>query len=114
MTSLITPMKVGSKGDLKNSKVTKQKSVTNNKDNAAVSSSKSGSGNIIKWPPASSTKSLPALSGRISDLLQHVRGNNYVNDKLKPHPTLGARDTIEFEVNQECKSFECAEDYNSF
>ena len=43
-----------------------------------------------------------------------MRGNNDINDKLKPHFALGTRDTIEFEVNQECKSVECAGDCNIF
>ena len=47
----------------------------------------------IKWPPVSSSKSLPPLSGRVSDLLRAEMSNSRGS----------LRDTIEFEVNQECK-----------
>ena len=47
----------------------------------------------IKWPPVSSSKSLPPLSGRVSDLLRAEMTNSRGS----------LRDTIEFEVNQECK-----------
>ena len=106
--SLITPMKVDNTNvDEPKTirKVVSQKSSTSN-NNVVPSSrnNKSGNNNLIKWPPASSTKSIPPLSGRISDLL-HLHHNEQHNDnKLKPHPVLGAENTIEFEVNQECKS----------
>ena len=43
-------------------------------------------GKPLKWPPVSSAKSLPPLAGRMADLTKS-----------------GKRNTIEFEVNQECK-----------
>ncbi|KAK1746922.1 hypothetical protein QTG54_002266 [Skeletonema marinoi] len=105
MTSLITPKKGDNTSDLKNHKVVKQKPTTSTIKSNAAGSSKSGT---IKWPPASSAKSLPPLSGRISDLLhptsQHNMNNDNVHNKLKPNAALSARDTIEFEVNQECTS----------
>ena len=54
----------------------------------------------IKWPPVSSTKSLPPLSGRVSNLLI-AEDNSHApsGDKLNT----SVQDTIEFEVNQECE-----------
>jgi hypothetical protein len=45
----------------------------------------------FKFPPVSSSKSLPPLSGRMADLTKGERG------------VFGKRNTIEFEVNQECE-----------
>jgi hypothetical protein len=109
--TFITPLK---ECDPSNPNAGKQKPTS-----TAPSSSKIGGSNIAKWPPASSAKSLPPVSGRISDLLRHQTTSSGGNDndgldKLRPNHALGAKDAIEFEVNQECKSFECAEDYNSF
>ena len=52
----------------------------------------------IKWPPVSSSKSLPPLSGRVSDLLMADVSSNTGK--------VSSRDTIEFEVNQECECFD--------
>ena len=100
MASLITPKKVDSSGS---HNAAKEKSTAGSSNKSTVNSSKGGSGHTIKWPPASSTKSLPPLSGRISDLLDHSQHmNNDANKTLKSNPALSTRDTIEFEVNQEC------------
>ena len=53
----------------------------------------------IKWPPVSSSKSLPPLSGRVSDLL--------MADVSSTTGKVSSRDTIEFEVNQECECVVC-------
>ena len=45
----------------------------------------------IKWPPVSSTKSLPPLTGRVANLVK--------TEQSSPK----GKGTIEFEVNQECK-----------
>ena len=45
----------------------------------------------LRWPPVSSAKSLPPLAGRMADL---TKGKNDVFKK---------KNTIEFEVNQECE-----------
>jgi len=65
----------------------------------------------IKWPPVSSTKSLPPLSGRVEDLLRAVSQQQPVtNEGNTRSRTSGsgmassASDVIEFEVNQECTS----------
>lgn len=109
-SSIISPMMQVDNNDSNHQKVVKQKQKSNsNSTNASTSAKKGGdsnsSTNIIKWPPASSAKSLPSISGRISDLLHHtaaarVGGSN----EVKSHHALRSRDTIEFEVNQECKS----------
>ena len=52
----------------------------------------------IRWPPVSSSKSLPPLSGRVSHLLTADVPSN-TSSKVS------SRDTIEFEVNQECECF---------
>ena len=54
----------------------------------------------IKWPPVSSTKSLPPLSGRVSNLLPD-ENNSYAPSSSKLSTSV--QDTIEFEVNQECE-----------
>ena len=66
----------------------------------------------IKWPPVSSSKSLPPLAGRIAHLAEENNpvtstttgkqrrksiGNNNSRDLFS------ARRTIEFDVNQECE-----------
>jgi hypothetical protein len=114
-SSIISPMMQVDNNDSNHQKVVKQKQKsTSNNTNASTSTKKgvnssSSSTNIIKWPPASSAKSLPSISGRISDLLYHtaaatVGGSNDALDKVKSHHALRSRETIEFEVNQECKS----------
>ena len=115
-SSIISPMMQVDNNGSNHQKVAKQQQKsTSNNTNDSTSTSKGGnsssssSTNIIKWPPASSTKSLPSISGRIFDLLHHtaaarVGGSNDALDKVKSHHALRSRDTIEFEVNQECKS----------
>jgi len=58
------------------------------------------SASIIKWPPVSSTKSLPPLSGRVSNLLP-AEDNSHAPSSRKLSTSV--QDTIEFEVNQECE-----------
>jgi len=55
---------------------------------------------IIKWPPVSSIKSLPPLSGRVSNLLT-AENNSHAPSGGKMNTSV--QDTIEFEVNQECE-----------
>ena len=61
----------------------------------------------IKWPPVSSVKSLPPLAGRIADLSKPevARLPSMLKDgkRKKGMNVLSSRNTIEFEVNQECK-----------
>ncbi|KAL9188447.1 hypothetical protein ACHAXT_006825 [Thalassiosira profunda] len=59
-------------------------------------SQKAPSVHRVKWPPVSSARSLPPLSGRAEDLL--------LADESPSSGKAGSRDTIEFEVNQECTS----------
>jgi hypothetical protein len=49
------------------------------------------SSSTIKWPPVSSTKSLPPLTGRVANLVKTGQSSSK------------GKGTIEFEVNQECK-----------
>jgi hypothetical protein len=49
------------------------------------------SSSTIKWPPVSSTKSLPPLTGRVANLVKTGQSSST------------GKGTIEFEVNQECK-----------
>jgi hypothetical protein len=51
----------------------------------------SAAGKPLKWPPVSSAKSLPPLAGRMADLTKGDKG------------VFGKRNTVEFEVNQECE-----------
>ena len=53
----------------------------------------SSSAKPLKWPPVSSSKSLAPLAGRMADLMT-TRGEK---------KGWGKRNTIEFEVNQECE-----------
>ncbi|KAL7548804.1 hypothetical protein ACHAWF_012060 [Thalassiosira exigua] len=67
-----------------------------------------GSGSCsIKWPPVSSSKSLPPLSGRVGDLWDAedgAVGGGEAKRAKKAKKKTTARDAIEFEVNQECTS----------
>lgn len=60
---------------------------------------KAPSSSAIKWPPVSSTKSLPPLLGRVEDLLKAEQSSKPSSASSKAT----SRDTIEFEVNQECE-----------
>ena len=66
------------------------------------SSSKPSSSSVIKYPPVSSTKSLPPLTGRLEDLSKAETTETSSSRKGKISRS-SSSDTIEFEVNQECK-----------
>ena len=68
----------------------------------------------IRWPPASSAKSLPELMGRVSDLWKAEQASSSSSSiSSSPSPgkrgTTGRERTIEFEVDQECKSMRSRE-----
>ena len=114
-SSVITPKKVDSTSNDLNTQKDVKPSATNTKTNNGIQSNTSGK--TIKWPPASSAKSLPPLSGRISDLLHQTqqlmtsKNDDDANGNQKRCPTMHAKDVIEFEVNQECKK-PCVNRYN--
>ena len=87
--SLATTTKVTEKKDKKNTATTTDGSTTTAKPLST-----------IKWPPVSSTKSLPPLSGRVSNLLI-AEDNSHAPSSRKLSTSV--QDTIEFEVNQECE-----------
>ena len=94
-SALITPIKVNEQ-QLKAHKkqLQLQLAVVNKSDDtpAPVKESKrsKADGKPLKWPPVSSSKSLAPLAGRMADLTRGEKG-------------WGKRNTIEFEVNQECE-----------
>ena len=79
-----------SKVVLKNKHKKKKSSASNEPPPSSVPQS-------IKWPPVSSTKSLPPLVGRFPDLLKAEQSSSLRGKKEV------SQDTIEFEVNQECE-----------
>lgn len=58
---------------------------------------------IVKWPPVSSMKALPQLSGRVLDLsvAKDASDSSTKGGGAQQHQ----HDVIEFEVNQECELF---------
>ena len=66
----------------------------------------------VKWPPVSSTKALPPLSGRVLDLSSLANEDTNASSSLGGSKKGGGimkqqqhhkRNVIEFEVNQECE-----------
>jgi hypothetical protein len=93
--SLITPIKLHEHQiKAKKKQLQLQLAIVNNDFKQPVKPSlreKSAVGKPLKWPPVSSAKSLPPLAGRMADLMKGEKG------------VFGKRNTIEFEVNQECE-----------
>jgi hypothetical protein len=93
--SLITPIKPNEQQlKAKKKQLQLQLAIVNNDVKKPVKQSlreASAAGKPLKWPPVSSAKSLPPLAGRMADLTKGDKG------------LFGKRNTVEFEVNQECE-----------
>ena len=85
---------------LATTKVTEKKHKNTATTTSEGSTTAAKSASNIKWPPVSSTKSLPPLSGRVSNLLI---AEDSLHAPSSSKLSTSVHDTIEFEVNQECE-----------
>lgn len=90
-SALITPIKPNEELKAKKKQLQLQLAIVDKSDVPEPATKNPATTKPFKWPPVSSTKSLPPLSGRMADLTKGERG------------VFGKRNTIEFEVNQECE-----------